>query len=486
MKLKNIRKYQKQTGKKIKKTIKNFFRFYKKKLFWNLFLSFVLLFCLILASSWLEDKKNGQGTGEKKPIPVMTFQIGSVPRVQVQGQVEKNRIVKVFAQAGGIVNRLYVKEGSQVKANQGALAYLASNYQGGNAGSIQRQLALKQYQFIKDTYSDQKELISKQKQIASETESNFIKLREISENSLEETRSLINLNQEILDYYRQNLDAYEATDSADSNRDLIAQTKQLKISFQAAVNQLRSVLKSLEYQTDTEAPPSDLARIQKELIFKQLELQEKSLDLNREVASLQYQLAQIQESLSYPVSPVNGIVQEVHVRENDLISPGRLLFTISAEGESASQVKVMAAAKIALNLSLVEKARIHLKEEVLEIAPSFISAEPTNNSLHLVLFDLPPEAISSVAHLSYLTVDLPLGFSQSGQTIPLIPIDAVYQTSRTSFVYVIEDGRVLAKEVALGEVYGQYVTILGGLEGNWQLITDRNVIEGDLVELSDG
>ncbi|MFC1790100.1 efflux RND transporter periplasmic adaptor subunit [Patescibacteria group bacterium] len=478
-KIKQVFKKSKQTSLSF---FKSFAKAFKRNLFRNLFLTLLGLFLLIIASSWLEKRNNHQAPISSQPIPVHTFQVGTVPSIQVLGRIEKTQVVQVRAQTNGIVNKIYVKEGSQITARKGALIYLATNYQGGNISSLQRQLAQKQYQFTADNYDLQKDLLSKQKELASSTETNFTRLREISESSLEETRSLLDTNQDILNYFNANLENYEATDSSNLNRDLIAQTKQLKSSFQAAANQISSALRSLEYQTDTDAPPSQLATLQKDLALKQLAMQEKSLDLNKEITLLQLRLTQIQESLSFPPSPVSGIIQKVHVKTNDFVSPGQPLFTIQALNQESAKISILVSADIAQKVSTLEKCKLYLDQEVVKITPSFISSEATDGTLHTIVFYLPEAYSNQVTSSSFIKVDLPLGISQSGTTIPVIPIDSVYQTNQKAFVFVSEDGQAKSKEIQLGEILGQFVTITSGLDGNFSIITDRYVIDGDLVK----
>ena len=67
--------------------------------------------------------------------------------------------------------------------------------------------------------------------------------------------------------------------------------------------------------------------------------------------------------------------------------------------------------------------------------------------------------------------------------MPLVPIDAVTQTSQGSFLFVVEDGKAKTKEVSLGNLFGQYVMVYGGLSDEDKVIIDRHVLDGDQVKL---
>jgi hypothetical protein len=62
-----------------------------------------------------------------------------------------------------------------------------------------------------------------------------------------------------------------------------------------------------------------------------------------------------------------------------------------------------------------------------------------------------------------------------------VPIDIIHQLQDSSYVYVVEDGKAVAKEVQLGVIYGSQVQVLEGLESGQAVIMNRNVIEGDRV-----
>ena len=71
---------------------------------------------------------------------VAVFSIGEKPTLTVQGKVEDSGITQIIAQAGGIVKQIKVNEGDRVQSGQ-VLVNIATNYQGGNVVSVQRQIA---------------------------------------------------------------------------------------------------------------------------------------------------------------------------------------------------------------------------------------------------------------------------------------------------------------------------------------------------------
>lgn len=465
----------KQNLKQRARYIANFIR---NNLYITLGAIFIFLLGLIVAGNFLRQEEE-QGIQEKQPVTVEIYQIGEVPRVTIIGTAEKENVNTIVAQTSGIVQNIYVREGSQISADQ-SLAYISTNYQGGSAPVLNAQIAQKQYQHTQNTFDLQKELIEKQKQVAQKNETNSDELREINEKSIEETEDLIDLNNEIIDYLNENIDRYEATDSADSNRDLIAASKQSKTQLVSANNQLKSSLRSIKYSTDADNPPAELSDLQKEITLKQLDLQEKSLSLNLEISRLQYQLAQVNQCLAYPSSIHSGVVQKVFVKRGQAVNPGTPLFVIAGPSET---VKVTAdvSKNIAENISLLENSYLYLQGKKAEMLPDFVSTEPTRGTMHSIKYTLAQNYAESVKNGENITISIPVGYPDTGSTIPFVPIDAVYQSNSDSFVFLAKDNEVISQKVELGEVYGGFVSVIQGLEGSNQVILNRNVVEGDQI-----
>jgi multidrug efflux pump subunit AcrA (membrane-fusion protein) len=459
---------------------KNLLNLAQKKPFWFLFSTLALLLILIIISYFIRNRGREEVISETQPLEVNTYQIGQAPKVDIVGEISKDNIVTISAQTGGIIKGIFVTEGQQIYSGRN-LGYIANNYQGGSALSLQRQIAQRQYEHTKETFDNQKGLIAKQKEIANQTEENSDELRKIQQESISETESLLDLNEEVLDYLNQNLENYEATDSANLNRDLIASTQQLKSSYLSAVNQLKSSLRNVEYQTDEDNPPAQLTDLQKQTTIKQLEIQEKALELNKEVSRLQYKLALVNESLAYPSTPVAGVVQKVHVSMNQAISPGRPLFTIQGQSQTA-KLTALVSKKIAENISMLENSIVQLDNgEQIELQPDFVSTSATDGTLHTIKYTIPADQQDLITNQTNLIISVPLGYADSNPIIPFVPLQAIYQTNDQAFVYVVEDEQAVSKEIELGEVYGQFVGIKQGLDQSEQIILNRNVIAGQEV-----
>ncbi len=432
-----------------------------------------LLLVLIVVGYFI--RQDGKEEVQERPVNEVTvFQIGEVPRITVTGQATKDNVVTVVAQTGGVVQRIYTKEGDKVWRGKN-LVYLSSNYQGGSALTLQRQIAERQYNHTKDTYDLQKDIVAKQRDLAEKSKENTDELRDIQEQSISETRSAIDLNEEIID----NLNETIETSTSDS---VVESTKQLKSSYLSGLNQLKSSLRNLEYQTDDNNPPVKLAETQKDLTLKQLELQEKSLDLGKEISLLQLRLAQINESLAYPSTPIAGVVQKVHVNFGQAVQPGTPLVTIAGEGECL-KIQALVSRGVAGKVSEINSHRIKIDNEWVEVMPTFVSTEATDMGRHTITYNLDAEAANKIGNRERVEISLPIGYPDSNGVVPFIPIDAVYQTEDRAYVFVVDGEEAKSQEVRLGEVYGRFVVVEEGIEDSTQVILDRNVVGSEKIDV---
>lgn len=432
----------------------------------------ILLGVISIASALRTPEPTPKET-DPAPQAVSTYTIGESPRVVVNGQVQKSGVITIVASAPGVVHSIPVEPGQQVRARQ-TVVNLASNYSGGNAAALQVQIARKQLDNLNQTMPLQKEVLGKQRELAQKQETNAAELREISQASLSDTRSLLDLNEEILD----SLDAIlnTSTDSAQ-----LAAARQTKAQVLSGVVQLRAQLRQTEYQASNDEPPAELARVQRDMTLKQLEIQEKSLELNKEISELQLKLAQVQAASMYPAAPFAGRIERVHVRRGQYVQPGTPLVTLDCD-TLATQVIAKVPANIAHQVSTLQPSYLQLGNETLQLQPDYVSHEATDGQLYTVVFTLPQSVTEELTDLAYVRVELPLGSADTLASMPFLPLDSVHQNEQGAVVYVLEEGRAVVRELDLGPVHGSYVTVEDGLRAGDQVILERRVVAGQAVQ----
>lgn len=456
--------------------VKRVVGFVDRKPFTSFFVALAVLFVLIFLGNFISNF----GKKESKP-PVLVkdaqvYVIGASPKVSLQGRIEKSGVFKIVAQAPGIVNSINFREGDTIFRNQ-AVVNLSSNYSGGNIPGLQLALAQKQYQNIVDTFDTQKSIIEDQRKIADQTGISSERLREISNQNLSDTNSLISLNEDILNTLNNQLNTLNSSNVGGVNDAQILQTKQLIAQLKGGLLQLRASARGLGFQVDAANPPTQLSDLQKSMTLKQLDLQMKALELNKEASRLQAAIAGVGASFMNPATPGDGVVDRIYVKLGDSVSPGTLLALVTQNNQNISVV-VRVPFEIASRVSLTEPSVLHFRSGQVKATPFYVSREATDGQLYSVMYLIDPSGITDGA---YIKVDVPIGFSDNSP-IPFIPIDAVYQTQNEAFLLVVKEGKAQARNVKLGTVYGRFVQVLSGLKNMDRVILNRNIIAGDSVK----
>lgn len=441
----------------------------------------ILLVLIVLSNVLFRPKPTTKETTlTTKAVEVYT--IGEAPKITVQAVIEKSGVVKVVALSPGVVQAINVEVGQEVGRGQN-LVSMSTNYQGGNAFSVQRQLAQVQYKNVLDTYKTNKELIDKQKELAEKNDKNTDELRRITGESLDSTRSLITLNGEILSALEAQQAELESANVGGANDKAILQTKQLRAQLLTGNNQLNSALKNTEYLAGDSSPSSQMSDISKDIALKQLEIQEKALKMNKEVSRLSVVLAQINEAIMYPSSPFYGIVERIYVKPGQSVNPGTPLAQIKGDSQSLIAVALLSQ-EMSKGISKASPSTLRFGDLSYTAVPFYVSEEATDGSLYSAQFSIPEEYSAQLADKAYITIDIPVDFPSTGGTVPFIPIDSVFQTQDQAFIFMAKNGKAVSRKISIGDVIGRYVEVKKGLSDLDQVILNRNVIEGDPVKTS--
>lgn len=450
------------------------------------FLLLALLVGLALAGNQLRKPEVSDEAQAATPKDTQVFTLGTNPEIKVQAKVEKSGVITVTALSGGVVQKVNVKEGSKV--NRGSqLVSMSSNYQGGNIQSLSRQIAQKNYQAAVDNYDLQKDSINKNRELAQKGEAQASELREIARKSIDETKTSISYSEQILDTLNQQIKALEATGQTDATTQAsLLQLRSSRLQVQSTLSGLRTGLRNTEYLNSDDQEPAQIARLSRDTTLNQLELQQRALDLGKELSLLNLRIAQVSESLMYPAAPCPGVVERVFVNVGQSVAPGTPIATIRANDNSAEAIALLSS-DIAKSLSPLNAATFMVDGTEYEVTPRYIAKEPTDGALHAATFSLPAAVAPKLTNNSFIEMTLPITQGLQSAQNQYIPLDSVYQSQDSAYVFVVNDEQnppvAHSKAVKLGTVYGRYVEVLEGLESGEQVILNRNVLEGDVISI---
>lgn len=485
--MKRIYKLKKIFGEKIvvlnkkrKLVVKKTFVYIQRKPFTSFFAVLGLFLLLMIVGNLLFSPKAAITNDNKAPKQVSIYKLGSAPTLTYEGKVEKSGVIKIVSQMSGIVNAINVYEGQEVGKGT-VLISLATNYQGGNALSISRQIAQTQYQTSKDTFDTQKDIIAKQRENANNNKENTDLLRNISIQSTSDTQALFDLNRTIVDSISQNIKNLESTNVGGINDAAILQSKQSLSQFQSAMNQTSSAFRNLQVQTSDTS--NSIANNSYDVALKQLDLQQKALEMNLQISRLSYNMALVNEANMYPASPFAGVVDKIFVKVGENVQSGTMLASLSGFDQH-TEIVVNVPENVAKNISAFEPSILTIGNKEISMMPTYVSKDATNGVLYSVIYQLDDSFSSSLTNLSFIKVKLAIGVADTTNIDPFIPLDSVVQTQEESYVYIVDDKNTArVKKIKLGQIQGRYVEVLEGLPNDSQIILDRNVIEGDKVSV---
>lgn len=445
-----------------------------------------ILFVLILLGNFLSAPKKDTSTQAAPVKAVDVFSIGENPHIEVSGKVEKSGVIKIVAQSPGVVQQIYTAEGNSIWKGNTILA-LSTNYQGSTLPSVSREIAQRNYDFVQSTYDAQKELIGKRRELANAADAQADQMRDITNQSISDTSTIISLNEEILSSIESQIQGLEATNVNGSNDPLILQAQQAKSGVLTALTSLRSSVRSAQFQVSGDEEPAKISDLTREMTQKQLDIEQQSLDLNKEMSKLNLRIAQIAESLMYPASPTSGVVERIYVHPGEAVNPGTVLASITATSQ-VTNIVALVPSDTASAISHLEKTKVTVAGETLELTPRYVSTEPTDGTLHSVLYTLPDTTQVSLKNGSYVALAIPIHKEGSLSVVPFVPLDAVYQTQTDAYVFVASSSAkktsiATSRKVTLGPVTGSYVQILTGVTSGDQIILNRNIVAGDKVSI---
>lgn len=411
---------------------------------------------------------------------VSTYNIGSAPEITVSAQTKKSGVIQVVALSGGVIDKINVQEGSLVSQGDQLLA-MSSNYKGENTATVQRQLDATNYAGALVTFPKQKEVLKKKIEQAEKTEENSEEMRRIIQESLGETRALVQENESYLKLLRDRI----ATMTPNASDAVYTALETQIIGLQGSTNQARQKLRSDEYDADTDSPKAENEELTKEIAKKDLEVQIKQLEVNLAVKGLQAKVSQIAESLMFPTAPFNGTVQRVLVKEKQSVGQGTALIILSqTEQDKPITAVAFVSSDVAKRVSRIEPSTLHIGDKISYTSiPSFVSTEAVQGTLYAVYYGIPEQYSKDVVSEGFISVDMPIGMADTTMIATYVPLDAVYQTREKAYVFIVNDGMAKSADIQLGQVYGDSVEIISGLKNGDQVILNRNIIAQDKIQV---
>ncbi len=191
------------------------------------------------------------------------------------------------------------------------------------------------------------------------------------------------------------------------------------------------------------------------------------------VAAVQAQLAKTAIR-----SPIYGTIGTLPVRAGELVSPGTLVASVV----NTDSLQVKAYIDSSAITSVQKGTRVLSADQyegvVMHVAPSI---DPLTKKVEVIV--VVSDADASLVVGDFVSTKF-FRNTDAAQPQLSLPLDAVSITSEGGFVYVIQDGLVARKPVILGDVVGERITVLSGLDEIDAVIgSTRGIAVGDRVDV---
>lgn len=218
-------------------------------------------------------------------------------------------------------------------------------------------------------------------------------------------------------------------------------------------------------------------------IYKSMQKGEnlESYDMSRQAAKLQYDyMLQTMDNLKV-YAPISGIIEVKNVSANDQYAPSTAGYVVS--NKDIMVVNFSVSGDVVSEMSIGD-------EVIVENGSSTYTAEITEIGTMVNsdsgLFPVKARFIDAANMLSGVSVKL-TAITAKGENVITLPVDAIYYDDGDTYVYILENGTAVRRDVTVGIISDNIAEITEGLTESDTVITtwNANLKEGVAVEISE-
>ncbi len=257
----------------------------------------------------------------------------------------------------------------------------------------------------------------------------------------------------------------------------------LKNNVQAARTSTNNTLNSLaSTQTNLQSQKNSVKQAQRN--YEQVTAETRSEDIEQTQASYEQAQAQLETARSnlrdtQITAPISGVLRSVKVEKGDFVSSGQTIATLASY--QSKEVEVFVTSQEASNLSVGGEATIAGRTEgrISEIATTI---EDNTNKIKVTI--IPVAGTQKLTLGESVPVTLKRSATKSGTV--RVPLSAINIGAEGARVFTVSSDNTLAPHpVSTGTIYGNKVTITGGLENIEKIVKDaRGLRPGETVTIT--
>jgi len=220
-----------------------------------------------------------------------------------------------------------------------------------------------------------------------------------------------------------------------------------------------------------------------DLTRKKLQKDLEELKADVDIVRAELRIAEVELSYATLRAPISGIIASVSTQEGETVAVGLSAPTfVTIIDLDRLQVETYVDEVDIGKIEIGQKAMfsveafpsIDIEGEVVRIYPKAILRE------NVVFYDVVVKSLptSSVYLRPEMTANVSIYLNPREDAL-VVPASSVIKTGGTSFVYVIENGKPVRREVQVGWQQGRYLEITGGLNEGDEVLEDHSDYEGE-------
>ena len=188
-------------------------------------------------------------------------------------------------------------------------------------------------------------------------------------------------------------------------------------------------------------------------------------------------LALRNDAVLQPKSSLPGIITNIAVRRGQFVNTGDVLATLNASGTNAT-VEALLSSDTAWLIDPTKEALLVTPSSTTPLTLVYLATQENETGLYSALFSLPADTAQKLTDGHYTDIRIALK-SQTGSI--LLPLESVSQDAQSAWVMVEENGKAEAKTVTLGNIFGNYIEVVSGINPDSRIILSRGIISGEAI-----
>ncbi|KKP80331.1 MAG: hypothetical protein A2271_04625 [Candidatus Moranbacteria bacterium RIFOXYA12_FULL_35_19] len=179
-------------------------------------------------------------------------------------------------------------------------------------------------------------------------------------------------------------------------------------------------------------------------------------------------------------SPISGVINSKKINPQDFLSLGQVVASVVGEGKVETVLY--------LNQEEIDRIKINDSVEIVIDGKNYSGKIDSYSKIaneNNGRFEVKIVSTDNISRNANQTAEVFLNIYLANQASFFVPLDSVNIGQTKKEVFVVRDGKAVAKNVELGKIIGTQIEILSGLENGEVLVVEnsRNLQDGQLVKL---